>query len=173
VPEARLGPGIMLLLQLEVPAAEVGLLAERARRRGSRVILNLAPAQPLARDTLRQIDVLVANETEAAALGDAPAALARELGLSLVVTRGERGAVAYLPDGGALVVPALPVTAVDTTGAGDTFVGVLAAALDAGQMLPAALRRASVAAGLACTAPGAQPSMPLRAAIDEAMVRLG
>lgn len=148
-------------------------LAERAKRRDSRVILNLAPAQHLARETLRRIDVLVANESESAALDEAPAGLARACGLTVVVTQGERGAVAYLPDGGTIAVPALPVTAVDTTGAGDTFVGVLAAALDAGLPLPAALRRASAAAGLACTMPGAQPSMPSRAAIDAAVGRLG
>jgi ribokinase len=173
VPDARLGTGTILVLQLEVPPDEVMLLAGRAKRRGSRVILNLAPAQPLARETLRLIDVLVANETEAAALGEAPAALARAIGCTVVVTRGERGAAAHLAEGGEIAVPALPVTAVDTVGAGDTFVGVLAAALDAGLALPAALRRASAAAGLACTTPGAQPSMPSRAAIDAAVARLG
>jgi ribokinase len=106
-------------------------------------------------------------------LGEAPAALARAVGCTVVVTRGAHGAAAYLAEGQAIAVPALPVTAVDTVGAGDTFVGVLAAALDAGLALPAALRRASAAAGLACTAPGAQPSMPVRAAIDAAIARLG
>jgi ribokinase len=173
VPDMLLGPGTTLLLQLEVPVDEVMGLAERAKRRGSRVILNPAPAQPLARERLSSIDVLVANESEAAALGAPPAALARAVGCTVVVTRGASGATAYPAQGGEIAVPALPVTAVDTVGAGDTFAGVLGAALDGGLALPAALRRASAAAGLACTLPGAQPSMPSRMAIDAAVARLG
>jgi ribokinase len=71
-----------------------------------------------------------------------------------------------------LEIPALAIEPVDTTGAGDTFVGVLAAGLDQGLALPAALGRASVAAGLACLARGAQTAMPDTAAIDAAVARL-
>jgi ribokinase len=169
VPEAALGPDTIMLAQMEVPPAEVARLIERAKQRGCRVMLNLAPAVPLSAETLRQIDVLVANETEAASLDRAPADLAVACRLVLVVTRGERGASAYLPDGSEIAVPALAVAAIDTTGAGDTFVGVLAAALDAHLPLAEALRRASIAAGLSCRSPGAQPSMPTRAAIDAAL----
>jgi ribokinase len=69
-------------------------------------------------------------------------------------------------------VPALPIEPLDTTGAGDTFVGVLAAALDLGSDLEIALRRASAAAGLACLARGAQTAMPDSAMIDAAVNRL-
>jgi ribokinase len=169
VPEAALGPDTIMLAQMEVPPAEVARLIERAKQRGCRVMLNLAPAVPLSAETLRQIDVLVANETEAASLDRAPADLAVACRLVLVVTRGERGASAYLPDGSEIAVPALALAAIDTTGAGDTFVGVLAAALDAHLPLAEALRRASIAAGLSCRSPGAQPSMPTRAAIDAAL----
>jgi ribokinase len=169
VPAAALGPDTLMLAQMEVPPAEVARLIERAKQRGCRVMLNLAPAVPLSAETLRQIDVLVANETEAASLDRAPADLAVACRLVLVVTRGERGASAYLPDGSEIAVPALAVAAIDTTGAGDTFVGVLAAALDAHLPLAEALRRASIAAGLSCRSPGAQPSMPTRAAIDAAL----
>jgi ribokinase len=169
VPEAALGPDTIILAQMEVPPAEVARLIERAKQRGCRVMLNLAPAVPLSAQTLRQIDVLVANETEAASLDRAPADLAVACRLVLVVTHGERGASAYLPDGSEIAVPALAVAAIDTTGAGDTFVGVLAAALDAHLPLAEALRRASIAAGLSCRSPGAQPSMPTRAAIDAAL----
>jgi ribokinase len=158
-----------VLAQMEVPPAEVARLVERAKRRGCRVMLNLAPAMPLAAQTLRRIDVLVVNEAEAACLDQAPAGLAVACELVVVITRGARGAIAYLPDGSEIAVPALAVAAVDTTGAGDTFVGVLAAALDAGLRLDPALRRASIAAGLSCLVPGAQPSMPARSAIDAAM----
>jgi len=90
----------------------------------------------------------------------------------LVVTYGAAGAVAFLADGSEMAVPALAIAPVDTTGAGDTFVGALAAGLDQGLALFAALRRASVAAGLACLGVGAQTAMPERAAIDAALARL-
>ena len=96
----------------------------------------------------------------------------QELRQALVVTRGSAGAIAYLPTGATISVPALPIVPVDTTGAGDTFVGMLAAALDLGVSLEAGLRRASAAAGLACLARGAQSAMPDRAAIDAAVARL-
>lgn len=173
VAEERLGPETTVLLQMEVPQAEVALLAERARRRGSRVILNLAPAQPLAEETLRQLDILVVNESEARALPLPPAKLAAQHRLTVVETRGAEGAVAWLAEGGEIIVPALRVPVIDTTGAGDTFVGVLAAALDGGLGLAEALRRASAGAALACGAAGAQPSMPHRDAIDAAVEKLG
>lgn len=91
---------------------------------------------------------------------------------ALVITRGGAGAIAFLADGSRLEVPAMRIEPVDTTGAGDTFVGVLAAALDAGSELEPALRRASAAAGLSCLAYGAQSGMPERAAIDAAIGEL-
>jgi ribokinase len=172
IPEAALGPGTTLVCQMEVPPAETAALIRTARAAGSRVILNLAPALPLDPAVLADIDVLVANRGEAAMLGADPAGLARGLRRALVVTGGAEGAIAFLADGGMIPVPALALTPVDTTGAGDTFVGVLAAGLDQGLALEPALRRASVAAGLACLAPGAQTAMPDRAAIDRALGRL-
>ena len=173
VAEERLGPETTVLLQMEVPPAEVALLAGRAKRHGSRVILNLVPAQPLAEETLRQLDMLVVNESEARALPLPPATLAAQHRLTVVETRGEKGAVAWLAEGSEIAVPALRVPVVDTTGAGDAFVGILAASLDAGLDLTEALRRASAGAALACGAVGAQPSMPHRDAIDAAAKRLG
>ena len=108
------------------------------------------------------------------ALSDPEAAgrhLAESFGLSSVVTLGGGGARAFGPQG-AWAVDALPITPVDTTGAGDAFVGVLAAALDAGHELPDALRRASVRAGLACLAEGAQTGLPDAAAIDRRLADL-
>ncbi|HZB93235.1 MAG TPA: ribokinase [Stellaceae bacterium] len=168
VSDGLLSPDTTLLLQMEVPPQEVALLAERAKQRGCRVVLNLAPAEPPAEALLRQLDLLVVNEAEARSLERAPAALAAAFGLVLVVTRGARGAVAFLPQGGEIAVPALPIEPVDTTGAGDCFTGVLAAGLAEGCALPEALQRASIAAGLACRIPGAQPSLPTRSAIDAA-----
>lgn len=89
-----------------------------------------------------------------------------------MVTRGAEGATAFLADGQRISVRALAVEPVDTTGAGDTFAGVLAAGLDAGLALAPALRRASAAAALSCLALGAQEAMPSREAIDVAVMRL-
>jgi ribokinase len=175
VPDADLGPGVTLLCQNEVDPAATFALLERAARRGARTILNLAPAAPLPAAVLDALDVLVVNQIEAAmAAGsrsgpDDPQALARALAtrhaLTCVVTLGGAGAIACTPGGG-WRIGVLAVAPVDTTGAGDAFVGVLAAALDRGLELPDALRRASVAAGLACTRLGAQTSQPSAAEIE-------
>jgi ribokinase len=172
VPDGVLGPGVTLLCQMEVPVAENWALLRRARRAGARTVLNLAPAAPVPPAVFADLDILVANRGEAAALGGDPAAIACRLRQAVVVTHGSNGATAFLRDGGRINVPALAIEPVDTTGAGDTFVGVLAAALDRGLGLAAALRRASAAAGLACLAHGAQSAMPDAAAIDAAVNRL-
>jgi ribokinase len=169
VPDALLGSQTLVLAQMEVRFAETHALIRRARARGGSCILNLAPALPLDPAILPELDILIANEIEAAQLG--PQA-ARRLRCGLVVTRGAAGAEAWLAGGSHLAVPALPVAPVDTTGAGDTFVGVLAAGFDTGLPLEFALRRAAAAAGLACLARGAQAAMPHAAAIDEATARL-
>jgi ribokinase len=160
------------VLQREVPAEENAALIARARARGARIVLNLAPAGAIGPARLEDIDLLVANEGEAATLGPDPAAVARRLRQALVVTRGAEGATAYLAGGGTIAVPTLAIEPVDTTGAGDNFAGVLAAGIDLGLALEPALRRASAAAALACLALGAQEAMPYRAAIDEATARL-
>jgi ribokinase len=173
VDDAALGLGVTLLCQNEVDPAATFDLLRRARARGARTILNLAPAASVPRPVLDAIDLLVVNEIEATMAageggGDARA-LARSLaarhGLTCVVTLGAEGAVALAPAGGFRIGP-LPVDPVDTTGAGDAFAGVLAAALDQGRALPDALRRASVAAGIACTRLGAQTSQPVAAEIE-------
>jgi ribokinase len=180
VPEAALGPDTTLLLQMEVPAAANWTLIRRARARGARIVLNIAPAPEPAGavpgDCLDAVDVLVMNEVEAAAVRGRPGTpreLASELaarhGLVCVITLGAAGAVAVAASGafeGAWQIGALAITPLDTTGAGDCFAGALAAALGTGQDLPRALRYASVAAGLSCLAPGAQPSLPGREAIE-------
>jgi ribokinase len=172
VPDGLLGPNTFLVVQMEIPASETMTVIRRVRDRGGRSLLNFAPALPIRLDLLHDVDVFVANEGEAAALGADLASIAARLRRGLVVTRGAAGAMAYPADGAAFAVPALPIVPVDTTGAGDTFVGVLAAALDGNTSIMSAMRRASVAAGLACLARGAQSAMPDTAAIDIAMARL-
>ncbi len=172
VPDELLGANTTLLTQLEVPPHETQSLIRRVRRQDGRCVLNLAPALPIDLGLLSDIDFLVANEVEAATLSADPMGIARRLRRGLVVTRGPAGASAFLADGTRLDVPALTIDPVDTTGAGDTFVGVLAAALDLGMSLEPALRRASAAAGLSCVARGAQTAMPGAAAIDAAVAGL-
>ena len=173
VPDDLLGARTTLVTQMEVPPSQTALLIRRTRAHGGRSLLNLAPALPVDLALLEEIDLVVANEGEVAATGLDPRQLAQRLRQGLVVTRGAAGALAILRDGIRIEVPALAIEPVDTTGAGDTFVGVLAAALDLGSTLETALRRASAAAGLACLARGAQTAMPDGAAIDAAVGRLG
>jgi ribokinase len=172
VPDVLLGPETTVVCQNEAPIVESAALLRRACARGARTILNLAPAGPIPAGLLPELDFLVVNEGEAATLDANPAALARALRQGLILTLGARGATAYLADGGRIDAPALPIEPADTTGAGDTFVGVLAAGLDGGLPLEPTLRRASAAAGLACLAKGAQTAMPDRAAIDATVGRL-
>ena len=167
-----------LLLQLEVPPEQVFAAARRAKAGGARVILSVAPFAPLEAEVLGDIDMVIVNEHEAkdfaaffglpaGSAEDTAAALAKRLGRAVTVTLGPEGAVTA-GDAGVVRVPALKVTPVDTTGAGDTFAGVLAASLDEGRPLKAAMAMAAVAGSLACTKHGAQPSFPTRAEIEAA-----
>ncbi|HEX3410550.1 MAG TPA: ribokinase [Stellaceae bacterium] len=173
VSEDLLDTNTTLVAQLEVPPGETQALIRRVRRRGGRCVLNLAPALPIDLALLPEIDLLVANESEAATMSSDPMGIARRLRQGLVVTRGAAGARVFLADGSRLDLPALAIDPVDTTGAGDTFVGVLAGSLDLGASLEGALRRASAAAGLACLAHGAQTAMPGSAAIEAVLLKLG
>jgi ribokinase len=176
VPDAVLAPGAVLLLQHEVPPSANAALVARAARAGTRIVLNAAPARPLTRELLAMIATLIVNENEAAALAPlfgwpaeagafATAAAAAIDGLEVVVTRGAAGAISVRGHD-RIHIAAPSVEVIDTTGAGDAFVGAFAAALDAGDDRPTALRVAVTAGSLACTAAGAQPALPLRSAID-------
>lgn len=166
-----------LLLQLEIPLATTLAWAAAARHAGAQVLLNAAPmtAQPAA--LLQHVDLLVVNEGELRALvGNdlaLPAALqaAAERGpKAVVVTLGARGGAAFSADG-ALQWPGHAVDVVDSTGAGDTFVGALAAARWQGQTLPEALARANAAAAISCTRAGARGGMPTAAELDRWLAR--
>jgi ribokinase len=174
VEEALLGPGTTLLLQAETDLDDTATLIRRARAAGARVVLNLAPAAPLAGDALRAVDVLVVNEDEGRWLGESlgtgptAADLRAALGVDVVLTLGGAGLAAET-SGGPLRLPAEKVEVVDTTAAGDCFTGVLAAGLDRGLDLHAAIRRANVAAALCCTRAGSQQSLPLAVHTDAAL----
>lgn len=158
-----------LLMQLETPLPTVTAYALAARAQGVKVVLNAAPAQPLPPELLAAVDVLIVNEGELAAVAPYPASLLTNLTQiavpCVVVTLGQRGCVARLGNN-FFSQPAFQIDAVDTTGAGDTFCGVLVAALDQGDNLTRAMQRASAAAALACTQPGAQSSIPTAGAVS-------
>ncbi|MBP2299122.1 ribokinase [Azospirillum picis] len=174
VEDALLAPGTVLLVQMETDPGECAALILRAKRLGARIILNLAPAAPLPPPVLDAVDILVVNEDEAAWLGthlgcagDAEALSAR-LGGTVIRTLGGDGVEWAGTEGGGRR-PAPRVVARDTTGAGDCFVGVLAAELDRGRPLADAIHRASCAASLSCTRAGGQASLPTAAETDAAL----
>jgi ribokinase len=170
--EAAIAGADALLLQLESPLETVTRAAEVARAHGVRVILNPAPARSLPAALLSLVDVLIPNESETALLtgmsvnnqaeAEAAAAALRGMGVGTVIlTLGERGAL-LAQAGAAELVPAFEVTPVDTTAAGDAFVGGFALALAEGQTLAEAVRWGNAAGALATTKLGAQPSLPTR-----------
>jgi ribokinase len=163
-----------LAMQLETPLPTVAAFARAARAAGVKVMLNAAPARELSDELLAYVDVLVANEEELAAIARPGETIAERLaGLGMpcaVVTLGAQGSCA-LADGSFHLQPAFRVDAVDTTAAGDTFCGVLAAGLAQGMTLPDAVRAAAAAAALATTRPGAQSSVPNRAEVIALLAR--
>ena len=162
-----------LLMQLETPLAAVTAYAKAARARGVTVVLNAAPAQALPAQLLALIDILIVNAGELAAIADHAGSveqcLARVHVPCVIVTLGAQGAVARL-DGQLIQQAAFPVKPVDTTAAGDTFCGVLVAALAQGQTFAQAMRQASAAGALACTKAGAQTSIPTQAELENFLI---
>ncbi|EJY55729.1 PfkB domain-containing protein [Alicyclobacillus hesperidum URH17-3-68] len=165
----------MLLLQNEVPWAANQEALRIAKAAGARVLYNPAPMRNLTGEALRGVDVLVMNETEAAALiGTVPQGLDGDwsvldslagIGIAIVVvTLGAQGLVCW-QRGGLIRLPAFPVRAIDTTAAGDTFIGAFAAAFDE-RNLVRALRFGAAAAALAVTRPGAQAAVPMYSEIE-------
>jgi ribokinase len=168
----------VLVLQMEVPYGESLSVAQRVRAAGGRVIWNFAPV-PAAfrredlRDLLAATDFLVVNEHEAVAaaavLGfeglafeHATERLARAGNLTCVATAGADGATMIDSQGNRAHFPASRVVPIDTTGAGDTFVGILATGLAEDLDLATAMLRSVKGASLACLVVGAQPGMPYR-----------
>jgi len=163
---AAIAEADVLVLQLEIPLATVTAAARAARAAGTRVLLNAAPIRDLPAELLENVDILVVNEHEGAFL--ARGAAVETLAPVVIVTLGAAGAVAH-ENGGEVRVPAPTVSAVDATGAGDTFCGALAALLAEGAALEGALRFAVAAASLSVQKHGAVPSIPTRSEIDSAV----
>jgi len=171
----------VLLLQLEIPLETVGALIAAGHNAGTPVVLNLAPAQALPWETLKQVQVLVVNETEIALLtgrqvNEVEEARAAALALhkqgiaSIAVTLGAQGAILVTASehGEARFIyqPAPAVQVVDTTAAGDCFAGALTLALTEGQAPGDALRFAVYASTLKVTKFGAQPGLPTRQEVE-------
>jgi ribokinase len=154
-----------VLMQMENHATQIENLIRRVSNHPAKSILNLAPAYRLDRDLLSLVDIVIVNEDEAEALagwlgcGPRAKSLSDALKTGVLRTMGSEGAEAFI-DGEEVRVPALRIDAVDTTAAGDCFVGVLASALDRGLSLDAAMRRAATAAAIACSRPGSQSCIP-------------
>jgi ribokinase len=166
-----------LLLQLEIPLATCQAWAEAAHAAGAQVLLNAAPMCTLTPALLSLVDILVVNEVELLALvgrqPSVPVALeaAARLGPPRVVaTLGSRGCTAW--DRGLLrQQPVTPAQVLDSTGAGDTFVGALAASLWQSRPFDESLLRATAAAALCCTRHGARDGMPRAAELDAWIAR--
>ncbi|WLI33067.1 ribokinase [Pseudomonas sp. FP818] len=169
--DAVLQAAEVIVCQLEVPMDTVGYALKRGRELGKTVILNPAPASgPLPADWYACIDYLIPNESEASALSGVPVDsldsakvaathLLKAGAGKVIVTLGSQGAL-FADGQGFEHLLAPKVQAVDTTAAGDTFVGGFAAALASGQSEAEAIRFGQVAAALSITRAGAQPSIP-------------
>jgi len=175
-----LAKGDIAVSQFEIPLATVSAFFKRARAVGATTILNPAPATAFGAELLDLVDILILNETELGLLtrtelrdGDDPARFvdaARSLparqNRSICVTLGRRGVLALI-EGQATIIAGRAVKAVDTTGAGDCFVGAVAAQLAEGKPIRDALDYANAAASICVQRMGAAPSMPTAAEVTE------
>ncbi len=177
-----LAKGDVAVSQFEIPLPAISAFFARARAAGATTILNPAPAREFGKDLLDLVDVLVLNETELGLLAKAElregddtarfAVAARALqvrGAQIIcITLGKRGVIALL-GGEPIIVPGRAVRALDTTGAGDCFVGALAAQLAQGATIRDALAYANTAAAISVQRMGAAPSMPTAAEVAAAL----
>jgi ribokinase len=157
----------ILVMQLEVPIAEVERAANTSRSRGAHVILNTAPIGPLSDHLLRDVDTVIGNELEILGKSDVSvydaAAMASDYaarhGVTVVVTMGKRGAIC-IHGSHRFWVQAPPIKVVDTVGAGDGFVGAFAAGLHSGHDIKDCVSRAVSFGSAMCAVEGAQTAPP-------------
>jgi ribokinase len=167
----------MLLLQLEIPLETVVHAASVARQNGLRVILNPAPARQLPDSLLADVDILVPNESELQLLSGQSVTdtASAESAAGVLLAKGVKTVIVTLGSNGALLVtaeneihiPTFQVEVVDTTAAGDAFIGGLATALLKGVPLEEAVRYGNASGALAATKFGAQPSLPTRDEVEQ------
>ncbi|QIP05048.1 ribokinase [Bradyrhizobium symbiodeficiens] len=178
VADVPLAKGDVAVSQFEIPLPTITAFFRRAREAGVVTLLNPAPAQKMSRELLALVDILVLNETElgflagselsdsdeAARIIDVAQKLQARADQTICITLGKRGVLA-LAGREEIAVPGRAVKAIDTTGAGDCFVGALAAQLADGAPVPAALAFANAAASISVQRMGAGPSMPTAAEV--------
>lgn len=171
----------ILLMQLEVPTEADTFAAKLARKHGTFVALNPAPAPvdgKLPKDLLENVDVIIPNQTEAELMTgikviDEKSALAaaaelKKLGpKNVIITLGELGALLAEDGKAPVMIPSYRVNAIDTTAAGDAFCGALAAAYASGETLANAVKFGCAAGALATTKMGAEPSLPTKEEIEK------
>jgi ribokinase len=174
--------GDIAVSQFEIPLPAIGAFFTRARAAGVTTILNPAPAIEVGRELLDLVDILILNETELGLLAktelrdsddderfiDAARLLQTRADQTICVTLGKRGSVSLI-DGQPHVVGGRAINAVDTTGAGDCFVGAVASQLAGGKAIHDALAYANVAASICVQRMGAAPSMPTSAEVATAL----
>ena len=167
----------VLVMQCEVPMDANQRAAEIAKQNDTLVILNPAPAQLIPDQILKLVDIIIPNETETETLTGLPTKTESDVLIAgrnllskgvetVILTLGDRGSLLLNEDGEKLI-PAFDVSVVDTTAAGDSFCGVLAASLANGISINLSVEIANAAGALAVTKLGAEPSLPQRDAIDD------
>jgi len=179
VASPALAKGDIAVSQFEIPLPAIGVFFKRARAAGATTILNPAPAVEFTSGLLDLVDILILNESELGLLAkaelhdrddhsrfvEAARSLATGKNKIICVTLGKRGVLALI-DGKPLIIPGRTVRAVDTTGAGDCFVGAVAAQLAGGKSIRDALAYANAAASICVQRMGAAPSMPTAAEVE-------
>jgi len=166
----------LLLLQLEIPIPAVFRAAQRAHESGLRILLNPAPAQPLPDALISLADFIIPNETELGLLTGQPVndISSAEGAARVLLKRGAKNVIVTLGGNGSLVVtnhltkhiPSFKVDVIDTTAAGDAFIGGFASALLRGVEIEDAVKYANACGALATTKFGAQPSLPTREEVE-------
>jgi ribokinase len=176
-----LARGDVAVSQFEIPLPAISAFFKRARAAGATTILNPAPALPFDRELLDLVDILILNESELGLLArtklretddharfiEAARLLQADIDNIICVTLGKRGVVTLI-NGEPLIIPGRAVKALDATGAGDCFVGAVAAQLANGEPLRDALETANIAASICVQRMGAAPSMPTAAEVAAA-----
>ena len=169
-----------LVLQLETPMESVACACRIAKSHGTQTVLNPAPYRPLPEQLLTMVDFLIPNEHEAQALTgiypDTPEACTKAIqalqgmgAKNIVITLGERGCV-YTHNDEICFCPAQPANVVDTTSAGDSFIGAFVTALSKGRSIPDAIRIGTSVAAITISRPGAASSIPFAHELKEKLL---